>query len=115
VITVRVENAAQIKEGDYTEFIFRASSPTPYELPLNVTIGGTATQGVDYIFTYGITNGKVVFGANQTVTEIVVQAQGDLAKEKKEKVTVTINPGPGYKTTKRKSASITIVNVPPPP
>ena len=72
------------------------------------SIGGTASNGVDYTNALGgALSGTVVFNSSDTETNITIVPIDDQFSEAKETVILTILSGPGYVATGNATATIT--------
>lgn len=95
-------------------FTLTLPEPTTTNLTVNLTIGGTASNGVDYV---SITN-SVVIPAGYMAVDIVVDPIVDTAKRGNKTVVLTLQNGGNVTFPVGKSAVVTIIddifNIPPP-
>ncbi|WP_435183624.1 pre-peptidase C-terminal domain-containing protein [Cylindrospermopsis raciborskii G7] len=92
-ITLTV-NPTSVAEKGLTNLVytFTRTGVTSNTLPVNYTIGGTATNGSDYN-TIGTT---VTFAAGSSTATVTVDPRPDTIGERDETVTLTVTSGSGY-------------------
>jgi Ca2+-binding RTX toxin-like protein len=113
VLNVGVHTATAT-EADGAPALFKVTSVNNNSVPLtfDYTIGGTATNGVDYTKL----TGTATIPAGQTSVDISVKPIDDSLPEGNENVTLTLASGASYNTDAAKStASITIIDNEPTP
>lgn len=95
-VTVAVSTAS-VNENGGTNLVytFTREGATTNALTVNVTLGGTATLGIDYTQT-GITSGQITFLAGSSTAVVTVTPTGDLIVENNETVILTVAAGAGY-------------------
>nr|WP_255651232.1 Calx-beta domain-containing protein [Cesiribacter sp. SM1] len=96
--------AAEPDEHGY--FIINATAALQADLPISISLSGTATEGADYEATE-----QVVLMAGQTSVQVPVQVIDDAAVEEEETVILTLNAPTGEGVALEetaKSASLTI-------
>jgi hypothetical protein len=105
-VTVGVLDSPVLETGmNNVGFVFTRTGSTAGALPVNYSIGGTATAGVDYASLMGTV--IIPAGSASAVTEL--QLRDDKDVEPNETVTVTITPNPTY-TISGASATETILD-----
>ena len=108
VVNVSV-SARRIVEGADAVFTFTISpaSSLPFTVGITEKIAGGGGRNVSFPVTNSVT-----FGAGQSTTSVTLHTVADLVVEKKQKFTVTFLKAPIYKIGKKKSATVTIVDIP---
>jgi uncharacterized repeat protein (TIGR01451 family) len=100
---------ATVAEGDSTTGVFTISrvANTSTAQTFSYTVGGTATNGVDYTSL----SGTATIEAGQTSVEIAIAPLDDAIGEPDETVTLTLNAGIGYTVDPAQTtAAITIID-----
>lgn len=88
-VSVFAQDPEAYEIGDTGAFIVTRSGPTAADLPVSITLAGTATNGTDYQ-TIGST---VTIPAGQASAVVTVTPLADTLDEGSETVTLTIGPG----------------------
>ncbi|PNJ95905.1 hypothetical protein CEP13_06865 [Cylindrospermopsis raciborskii C03] len=73
-------------------YTFTRTGPTTNTLTVNYTIGGTATNGIDY----GTIGESVTFAAGSSTATVIVNPTADTTPEDHETVSLTLASGTGY-------------------
>ncbi|MFM9072716.1 MAG: zinc-dependent metalloprotease family protein, partial [Cyanobium sp.] len=74
---------------------FSRTGDTSAALTVNVTLGGSGTNGIDYTLS-GWTAGTVTFDAGQATAIVTADPTADTAQESDETVSLQLAAGPGY-------------------
>lgn len=109
VVVVATDSRAEENSADTMEFTFTRSGSTANPLTVGYTVGGTATNGVDY----DTLSGSVTFGAGNAAVTLTVAAAGDLELELEETLSISLSPGSGYTVGRFSTATGTILNANP--
>jgi hypothetical protein len=91
-------------------YTFTRSGSVSLALPVNFSVGGTATYSTDYTAPFGATGGTVTIAMNQTTARVVVDPTADTSVEADETVVLTVTPGTGYTVGAAPVATGTIQN-----
>jgi hypothetical protein len=104
-------SSTQTNEGTSATFTISALTINPFQATtVQYAMSGKAKFGIDY--TLSGVFGQATIPAGASSTTVVLQALADTVKEKNKKATLRLSAGPTYKLSKRKTATVTIVNVP---
>ncbi|MFM9088602.1 MAG: beta strand repeat-containing protein, partial [Cyanobium sp.] len=90
-------------------YTFTRTGEIAAALSVNVTLGGTATNSVDYTITDGAL-GTVTFLAGQSTATVTVDPTGDTTQESDETVSLQITSGSGYTVATTSPVTGTISN-----
>ncbi|MFM7717585.1 MAG: Calx-beta domain-containing protein, partial [Microcystis sp.] len=111
-ITLAVAPASVTEDGTTNlVYTFTRSGFTTNSLPVNYTVGGTATNGTDYT---SIPT-SVTFAANSATATLTVDPTADTTVETDETVILTLATGTGYTVGTTTPVTGTITNSPVPP
>ncbi|NBO32660.1 MAG: calx-beta domain protein, partial [Cyanobacteria bacterium WB6_1B_304] len=112
-ITLAVSPTSVTEDGTANlVYTFTRSGDTTFSLTVNYTVGGTATNGVDY----ATIPTSVTFAAGSSTATLTVDPTADtINPESDESVTLTLVAGTGYNIGTPPSATGTITNVLPSP
>jgi hypothetical protein len=106
VVTIAaLDNTAHEAGGDGLFTIIRSGN-TASALTVNFTIGGTASNGIDYV----ALPSQVVLAAGQTSSNLAVVVIDDPATEGPEVVSITLNTNAAYFVGSPSSAVVTIID-----
>lgn len=106
-VTIRATDPTAAEAGpDTGAFTVRRSGDFTSSLTVNYTVGGTATNGVDY----APLSGSVTFAPGSPVATIIVLPIDDALPEGDETVIVTLVGGPGYTVGSPHTATVTITD-----
>jgi N-acetylneuraminic acid mutarotase len=107
VVTVSATDAsASETPGNPGAFTVSRTGPTDAPLVVNLTVGGSATNGTDY----AVLGTSVTIPAGAISATLAVQPVDDSAVEGTESVTLAIAPNPAYVVGSTSPASVTIVD-----
>ena len=90
--------------GDPARVTFVRSGDSSFAVTVNYTLGGTASNGVDYV----TLSGSVAIPAGATTNSVVITALPDSVAEGNESIVLTLAPGTGYGIGAQSSATVTI-------
>ena len=90
--------------GDPARVMFVRSGDTSFAVTVNYTLGGTASNGVDY----AALSGSITIPAGATTNSLVITALPDSVGEGNETIVLTLAPGTGYGIGAQSSANVTI-------
>jgi len=112
-LTVVATDASASEAGpDTGTFTINRAGPTTAALTVNFSLGGTATNGTDYV---AVTS-PVSMASGATTATVTITPIADSDFELSESVTLTLNAGTGYSVGSPASATVTIAdNQSPPP
>jgi len=99
-------SAATTAEGQLVTFTVGASAASTRDLDVEVSLGGSAQNTVDYTFP----SNDLVLTAGQTQLNIQVQTRQDTIVEPDKTITLDLRDGAGYSLTAPTQASTTIVS-----
>jgi hypothetical protein len=105
--SVSVEKIDDATEGGTAGLLrFTRTGDLTSALPVNYTVGGTATSGTDYT----ALSGSVTFAAGASTADVTVTALDDDVYDDDESVTVTVTTGTGYTIGSPSSDSVRITD-----
>ena len=107
VVSVSASDAAASEApGNPGAFTVTRSGPTDAPLVVNLSLGGSASNGADY----ALLGTSVTIPAGAASATVNVQPVDDAAVEPSETVTLTVAPGSGYTIGSASSAGVTIAD-----
>jgi hypothetical protein len=106
IVTVSAVDATASEAGDTGTFAVMRAGDSSQPLTVTLTVGGTATEGVDF----SALGTSVVIPAGSQIAFLTVTPIEDLAIEANETVLVTVAGGAGYTVGAPASATVTIVD-----
>ena len=102
-ITSSVNPAEPATNGSFT---ITLSAPTPTDIPVNYTIGGTATANTDYT---GLSGTAIITATNSSIV-IPVSVLDDLVSDLGETIIITLQTVAGYTLGSPSSVTLTIAD-----
>lgn len=111
IVTIKANDSAAIEPHEIGNFQITKVDPIGEPLLVNVSITGTATNGVDY----QTIPGSITVPSDTSVANVPVTPIDDKLKEDTETVIMTILPGPGYTvgTPSQETVTLTDDDIPP--
>ncbi len=105
--SISVSPASVLENGaDNLIYTIALSAASASPITMNLTVGGTATNGADYV----VLNPPVIIPAGATSHTVVVDPNSDGSIEAHETVIITLAAGAGYTVGAPNSATGTILN-----
>jgi len=92
------------------------NGPTSSGLNIGITVGGTATRGVDYEIYHDdvlITGNTIGIGNEASVAQLQIRPLGDALVEATETVTIAVNTGAAYVGGDGANGTVNIADIPP--
>jgi hypothetical protein len=107
-------SSAVVNEGQSTAITVFASTVNPSQpVTVNYSLSGKAAYGADYVVDGNV--GQITIPPGASSATVTLNALTDNLREKKEKAVMTLQRGTSYKLSKKKKATVTIVDVAPIP
>jgi hypothetical protein len=99
----------QVVEGGKATYTVHASKPVPRKTIVHYSMGGTATEGHDYVLRPS-PSGLVTIPNGQSMATVTLITRVDPLTEGTETAILTLQPGNGYTVGNPNQATISIID-----